>query len=375
MFLHEKYNLTKVINAAGPFSPVGVSRSSENVKKTVAAGLSDFFIINELQNEVDKALCKLTNAESGTITHCTASSITLSVAATMTGCNQENILALPNINNMPNRVIIPTGHSINYGQSILQAIRLSGAKPILVGTEQQCTINDIEKELYNKKTACLLLVSSRLTKGSLVDLFNAVEIAHHHNIPVIIDAAAQDMRINELLSTKANLILLSAQKYLASPTAGIVLGNKELVKAVRDQSSGIGRAMKATKESICGVLAAIEDRANTDRKEWIIEQNEKVSYFLKSIRNLSGITAKALPDSSGMPFSRVHLVIDPIFLKIDAKELAQELKSNTPSIWVIESLAVENQLILELVSLKKEELIIIKTSLEEILKEKINKYN
>jgi len=367
MNLHQKHKLTKVINAAGPFTPVGVSRSSKNVSESVATALSEYFIIDELLDVANNALCNLTNAESGTITHCTASSITLAVAATMTGCNQDKISALPSINNMPNRVILPVGHSINYGHSILQAIKLSGAQPVLVGSELQCSLSDIEKELSNKKTACLLLVTSRLTKGVLVDLFNAVKIAHQHNIPVIIDAAAQDMRIDELLSTKADLVLISAQKYLASPTTGVVIGDKELVKAVRDQGKGIGRTMKVTKESICGVLAAIEDRTNSDSKEWTHKQNKKISNFIQSIDNLPGIIVKAVPDSSGMPFSRVHLIVDPIISKIDATELAKQLKNNTPSIWVIESMALENQLVLELVFLTKEELQTIKTCLKENL--------
>lgn len=371
MNLHKKYNLTNVINAAGPYSPVGVSRSSKYVCETVATSLSEFFVIDELQDRVNEALCNFTTAESGTITHCSASSITLSIAATMTGCDTDKILALPSIENMSNRVILPVGHVVNYGQSIIQAIKLSGAKPILVGTERQCTTSDIEKELSKEKTACLLLVSSRLTKGTLVDLVNAVKVAHNHNIPVIIDAAAQYMNIEKLLSTKADLVLISAQKYLASPTAGVVVGNKELVKAVREQGKGIGRAMKATKESICGVLAAIEDRKNSNDKKWINTQKDKIIYFLQNIKNLSGVLATEVPDSSGMPFSRVHLQIDPTVLKIDAATLVDKLKKGSPSIWVTESLILKNVLILELVSLSIEELKVIKVCISNILRKKL----
>lgn len=87
---------------------------------------------------------------------------------------------------------------------------------------------------------------------------NAVAAAHAQGLPAIIDAAAQDMRIDDLLKTGADLVLVSAHKYLASPTAGLVIGKKHMVDAVRAQGKGIGRAMKASKEAICDVLATIE---------------------------------------------------------------------------------------------------------------------
>ena len=47
--LHERFGLTRVINAAGTFTPVGVSRSSDAVARATAAALGDFFVIEELQ--------------------------------------------------------------------------------------------------------------------------------------------------------------------------------------------------------------------------------------------------------------------------------------------------------------------------------------
>ena len=61
---------------------------------------------------------------------------------------------------------------------------------------------------------------------------------------------------------RADLVLVSAQKYLASPTAGLIIGRKRLVHACRAHEKGIGRAMKATKEAVIGVLAALEERQN-----------------------------------------------------------------------------------------------------------------
>ena len=49
---------------------------------------------------------------------------------------------------------------------------------------------------------------------------------------MIVDGAAQDLRLRELIATGADLVLTSAHKYLCSTTGGIVAGRKELVDAV-----------------------------------------------------------------------------------------------------------------------------------------------
>ncbi len=64
MNAHDHYGLAKVINARGPYPPLGVSRSPKRVSRAIA----DF-----------------SGSEAGVVTHCVASGMTLSIAATMTG--------------------------------------------------------------------------------------------------------------------------------------------------------------------------------------------------------------------------------------------------------------------------------------------------
>lgn len=81
MDLHQRYGLTPVINAAGTFTPLGVSRSSTRVAAAAAAALSQFVVIDELQDRAGRALARATRAEAGAVVHCAAAGITLSVAA------------------------------------------------------------------------------------------------------------------------------------------------------------------------------------------------------------------------------------------------------------------------------------------------------
>ena len=367
MTLHDRYGLTMVINTRGTFTPLGVSRSSARVGRAVAEALQDYVVIDELQELASRKIAGFAGSEAGAVTHCTAAGITLSIAATMTGMSQDRIAALPDTKGMPDRVVLPANHAVDYGHPILQAVRFAGATPVLAGSADACSIIDLESALDRAESCCLLLVSSRLTTGRPVDLTSAVDASHRRGVPTIIDGAAQDMRIRELTATGADLVLVSAQKYLASPTAGLVIGRRELVDAVRAQERGIGRAMKATKEALVGVLAALEERAELDVAEWCAHEAGKLSDFIARANGLPGISAWPVADPAGMPFSRAHIRVSDHEPRIDAASLAAALKSGTPSIWVMDDKIDDGELVFELVQITKDEIDIILTRLSDLL--------
>jgi len=349
--IHDKFGLSRVINAAGTFTPLGVSRSSPAIRAMTAEALGEFFVIDELQNAASAAIARWSGAEAGAVTHCVAAGITVSVAAAMTGAEPARIAALPDTEGLPDRVVIPAAHVVDYGHSILQAVRLAGAVPVLAGTDRRCTAEDLETHLGAPGTACLLLVSSRLVKPVPVDLTAAVAAAHRASRPAIIDGAAQDIRIGDLLATNADLVLVSAHKYMASPTAGLVAGRRELVNAVRAQEKGIGRTMKPSKEAILGLLAAIEERETVDLAAWSRDQDAKLARFLARVEGLAGVSAAGVADPAGMPFARAELTIDPARAGQDATNLADTLAAGDPAIWVMRHELAAGRIILELVPL------------------------
>ncbi|MCQ4214225.1 aminotransferase class V-fold PLP-dependent enzyme [Streptomyces longispororuber] len=355
MGLHDQYGLTQVINARGPFTPLGVSRSDERVTSAVAAALSGFFVMEELQDLASRTVARATGAQAATVVHCTSSAITLSVAAAMTGTSPERIAALPDTRGMPARVVLPAGHTVDYGHPLVQDVRLAGATPVVSGTGDECTVADLERDLAHPDTACLVLVSSRLTRGAPVPLADAVAAAHRRGVPVVVDGAAQDLRIDELLATGADLVLVSGQKYLGSPTAGLVLGRAEAVRAVRAQEKGIGRAMKAGKEAVIGVVEALGLRAELDQVAWRRAQTDKVARFVARVSALPGVAGRVVDDPTGLPFPRASVAVDPAAAGRDAAALATELRAGSPQIWVITQHQDRGELLLELVPLTEEE--------------------
>lgn len=351
--LHTRYGLTPVINAAGSFTPLGVSRSSAHVAHSAAAALQSFFVMNELQALASKRLSAYCGCEAAAVTHCVSAAITQAVAACIAGTDAEAIGNLPDAKGRANAVVIPAGHCVNYGHPLVNDIRLAGATVIQAGTREACSLHDIEQALDQPGVCCLLLVSSRLTTFQDLDMRGAVTAARNRGIPVVIDGAAQDMRIPELLGTGADAVLISAHKYLASPTAGLVLGTRTFVECFRAQEAGIGRAMKPSKEAIVGVLAALEERQAMDPVAWRQQQDKKVVTAVALLGACPGIQANAEPDPVGMPFQRVRIQI----LKgaAVARAVAQTLKAGSPSIWVMEHQLDQGAILLELVALSEEE--------------------
>jgi L-seryl-tRNA(Ser) seleniumtransferase len=350
MSIHDRYRLSVVINAKGTYTPLGVSRSSHGVAEAVAQALPEFFVMDELGDRASEAIAHVTGAQAGAVVHCTAAGITLSVAATMTGGDPRRIAALPDTTDMHNRVVLPANHVVNYGHTNLQGIRLAGAHVDLAGDETRCGIDDLEQELDGPDIACLFLVSSRLTEGEPLDLVAAVRAAHRRGVPAIIDGAAQFPRIADLLATGADLVLVSGQKYLGSPTAGLVVGSWSLVQSVRAQEKGIGRVMKPTKEAVIGVLAALEQWQAFDRVKWEADQLAKVVAFAEAVGKIPGVSARVEPDPTGLQVSRAVLTVP------DAKRLATELEAGSPSIYVMTDRVDANELVLELVPLTSEEI-------------------
>jgi len=354
--IHETLGTPRVINARGTYTPLGVSRSSEPVIEAVAESLRQFFVMEDLRRVFGEKMSALTGAEWGCVTHCTAASITLSVAAVMTGSDLEKVRQLPSADGMTSRLVLQAGHSVDYGQPVEQAIRLAGATVLVAGSKESCSEKELEATLGEDGVGGLVLVHSRLCTGDMVDMKTAVAMARAKGIPVILDAAAQDLIMDEMLAVGADLTLFSAQKYLASPTAGLVLGRRDLVAAVALQERGIGRGMKAGKEAIVGALMALRMRHDMDFDAWVSDRFFRAQKFAESLSRLAPVTAELVQDPLDNPFSRVQVFIDTEACGKTAPEVAERLATSDPVVIVQDHDDQENSLMLEVLALNSQEL-------------------
>ena len=359
MDVFEQHGLTRVINACGKMTALSGARVLPEVVDAAADAMQRFFFLDELQAAAGRVIAESTGAESGCVTACTAAGITLSVAACMTGADLPKVWQLPDPDGMPHRVLIQKGHCVNYGQPITQAIRLAGATPVEIGVVNRCTPAEIEHELRKPGVAAVVHVESHHTvRYGWVKLPEVVRLAHAAGAPVVVDGAAQDLRLRELISDGADLVVSSAHKFLDSTTGGIVAGRKNLVDAVYLQNQGIGRPMKAGKEAIVGAMAALQHRNRQNIDDWTAEQDRKVRLILDQLGDVAGLTLTVDADPNGCPFSRVRLTPDPGVTGHTAASLTAALADGDPSVVARAHHTDEGYIHLDAIDLDDEEITI-----------------
>lgn len=332
--LFERYQLRRVINACGKMTHLSGAIVLPEIAGAASEAMRHFFLLDQLQAAAGKVIARAAGSESGCVTACTAAGITLSVAATMTGNDLAKVLQLPDPSGMKHRVLIQKGHCVNYGHPITQAIRLAGATVTEVGTVNRCQAIELQHELDKGDVAAIVHVESHHTvRYGWVPLAELTELARRHNVPVIVDGAAQDLRLRQLVADGADLVITSAHKYLCSTTGGIVAGRAALVDAVYLQNRGIGRPMKAGKEAIVGAMAALEYREQQDVAGWTMEQDRKVHKILASLDDIQSLQLSVDPDPNGCPFSRVRIT-PKATAKFSAAWLRDRLAEGDPMIVV-----------------------------------------
>jgi len=325
--------MRRVINACGKMTSLAGAIVHPEVAEVAAESFKHFFVLDELQAAAGRVIASATGAESGCVTACTAAGITLGVAACMTGNDIAKVLQLPDTAGLPNRVLIQKGHCVNYGNPVTQTIRLAGAEPIELGVVNRCMAEEIQHALKQGNVAAIVHVESHHTvRYGWVELSRVVELAHDAGVPVIVDGAAQDHRLRQLLETGADLVLTSAHKYLCSATGGVVAGRKQLVDALYLQNKGIGRTMKAGKEAILGAMAALEFRGRQDMTAWTVEQDRRVRLIHERLEDLAGLQLGVDADPNGCPFSRARLTPDPQVTGHTAATLRDALADGDPTV-------------------------------------------
>lgn len=356
--------LRHVINAWGTPTPYGVSRSDAAVAQAVAQMLQRHVFMSELQEAVGRALVAWTGAEAACVTHCTASAITLSVAACMAGQDASRIARLPDAQGLPRTVLMLANHQVHYGHALEQAVRLAGAQPVLADT-----IDALQRAAREGGVACVLAVESQLASSSgSQQTTQLLALARNIGVPLVLDAAAQDWRAAELVASGADLVLLSAQKHLRSPTAGLVLGRTALVAAVDAQHRGIGRAMKPTKEALAGVMAALECRAGLSLADWQVAQHRKVDFVAQAAASWPGVRVQREADPLGGGFDRLWLAVDPEVCAVDATGLVQRLRAGDPVIAVAPHRVAQGLIGLEFSGVDDDELPALCSSLAQALR-------
>ena len=325
--------LRPVINVSGTMTHLGASIVVPDAVRAVADILPEWVEINDLHRKASHVIAKATGAEAGFVTASAAAGMTLAVAGAMTGANLAFVERLPDTTGMKNEVVIMMGHMTGYGAPVEQAIRLAGAKVVPVGNVTDARGYQLEAALNERTAAAMYVVSHHVVHYGQLPLDEFACICHAKGVPVIADLASEyDLR--GFLAQGADVAIYSAHKFLGGPTAGIVAGKKDLVRATFLQNSGIGRGMKVGKESIAGTIAALDAWGRRDHAAVRRTERSHIDHWMRRFANLPGITATIIPDPTNNPLDRLKFAVDPALSRITAWDLADVLAAGSPPVIV-----------------------------------------
>ncbi|MEZ4968464.1 MAG: aminotransferase class V-fold PLP-dependent enzyme [Flavobacteriaceae bacterium] len=328
--IYESIGVDTIINCRGTFTILGGSTERPEVLKAMEAATGYFVQYDELAFGIGRRLAELTKAQWGMVSSGCAAGMKHVTAACVTGGNPEKLIRIPNLEGFEkNEVIIPRSSRNVYDQ----AIRNIGVKVIMVETPEE-----LERAI-NSRTAMIYIMTGRDNEtGRPLSLEVISGIAKPKNIPILADAAAENLSIPCVhLERGATVVAYSGGKALCGPQcAGLLLGDKDILMAAWQASSphhGPGRDNKVGKEEMLGMLAAVEAWTTRDHdKEWDtwLSWLEEISSKLTKIEGIS--SEVQLPTGLDNRAPRLILKWDPDRLHISGEEIAEEVARNRPRI-------------------------------------------
>lgn len=331
--IRERLGLRPVINVSGTMTTLGASIIVPEAIKAMAEIAPQFVEVDDLQRKASAVIARLTGGEAGFVTASAAGGIVMSIAGAMTGSRLLAIERLPDDTaGLKNEVLVQLGHIVNYGGSLDQSIRQCGGKPVMVGTVSVAQPYQLADAINERTAAGLYVVAHHTVQYGMLSLREFAEICHARDVPVIVDAASEyDLR--RFLDEGADLVIYSGHKFLGGPTSGIVAGRKDLVRAGYLQNRGIGRGMKVGKESIAGVMAALEAWEVRDHDGIRAREQAALDLWMSRLSGLKGLDVRIIPDPTGNPLNRLEITVLPES-GYSANGLANALAAATPPVIV-----------------------------------------
>ena len=296
------------------------------VRQAMVDASQSYVMIEELMDAVGARLAEIMQCEWGLVTNGCAAALAQVTAACITGDDREKMQSLPDTTRLKNEVIVQKSHRMGYDR----VIRAVGTTFVEV-----TTLEELEAA-YNERTA-MVFVFGDAAERSVISVQELVASAHAHAVPVFVDAAAEQPNVpNVYLEQGVDVVAYSGGKCLRGPqSSGMVLGRKDLLQAAFANgcpNANIGRPMKAGKEEIMGLLAAVEQWVQRDHEAEWREWERRVQVIADAVSGIDSVTTSIrVPRPSNVS---PHLVIewDATTVGKSAADLRQALSDGDPRI-------------------------------------------
>lgn len=323
-----KYGLKRVINASGRMSILGVSTPTNRVMEAMKEGGQSYVEVADLVNKAGNHIATKLQSEDAVVVNSASSGIALSVAGIVTQGNRRKSERLHQDKIAKNEVILLKGHNVQYGAPIETMVYLGGGQLVEVGYANEGTSSHIEEAISENTAAILYVKSHHAVQKNMISVEEAWEVAQRNNIPLIIDAAAEEDLLKYV--QYSDLAIYSGSKAIEGPTSGIVAGKSKLIEWVKVQLHCSGRSMKVGKETTFGLLQAIDDYfVKVDNSE----AEKEVVEILHTLNDIDRVHVTTVQDEAGRAIYRARIQIDEKVIDLSAKEVVDSIKNGEIAIY------------------------------------------
>ncbi len=326
---YQKLGVEKIINAAGTYTYLTASVMPPEVQRAVAQAALHPVVLADLQKKSGEYLAKRLRCEGAVVTSGASGALTLATAACVVSANNCKPDQLPQETaGMRNEVIVQKAHRYEYDH----AMQLCGVRIVEV-----VTVEDY-KRAFTDKTIMTNFFNA--ADGGEIDRKTWLAIAHEHQVPCHMDAAADMPPIANLWNYTGmgyDLVCFSGGKGIRGPqNAGLLLGRKHLTDLAAANNSpvgdAVGRGMKVAKEQIVGMVAAVD---------WLLAQNDETNQaeymrradaVMRAVKGIPSMKAEVYIPEIANHVPHVILAYDPKTVGVTPKQVQERLRIQSPRI-------------------------------------------
>lgn len=331
---YAKLGVPTIINAAGTYTYLTAAVMPPQVRRAVERAALHPVRLKELQKNAGEYIAKRLKCEAALVTSGASAALTLATAAAIAAAGDVKPEEIPQAALLRGcEVIVQKAHRYEYDHAMI----LCGVKirEVVTVEEYRAAFNDrtVMTNYFND-------AAPGATTTAQIDRETWLKVAHEHNVPCHLDAAADMPPIENLWKYTGmgfDMVCFSGGKGIRGPqNAGLLLGKKKLIDLAGDNDSpnsdAVGRGMKVAKEQVVGMVAAVD---------WILEQNDEAMQreFLAqtnriwdAVRDVPTLKGEIYMPPVANHVPHLFLRYDPKVVGITPLEVAAKLRAQSPPI-------------------------------------------